>query len=58
MEVASFMTCNKGYMGECGAGIWGDYDEVMNMDPEMTILQKNISAKLCTMSSSYIEQLH
>ena len=45
MEVASFMTCNNGYMGECDAGIWGDYDEVMNMDPEMTILQKNILAK-------------
>ena len=44
MEVASFMTCNNGYMDECGAGIWGDYDEVMNMDPEMTILQ-NILAK-------------
>ena len=36
MEVARFMTCNNAYMGECDAGIWGDYDEVMNMDPEMT----------------------
>jgi len=46
MEVASFMTCSKGYMGECG--IRGGYAEVLNMDPEvMAMLQKSISAKLC-----------
>merc|ERR1712055_33399 len=46
MEVASFMTCSKGYMGECG--IRGGYAEVVNMDPGvMAMLQKSISAKLC-----------
>merc|ERR1712106_282118 len=36
LEVASFMTCSKGYA------------EVVNMDPEvMAMLQKSISAKLC-----------
>jgi len=46
MEMASFMTCSKGYMGECG--IRGGYAEVINMDPEvMAMLQKSISAKLC-----------
>merc|ERR1711892_1141798 len=46
MEVASFMSCSKGYMGECG--IRGGYAEVVNMDPEvMAMLQKSISAKLC-----------
>jgi len=46
MEVASFMTCSKGYMGECG--IRGGYAEVVNMDTDvMAMLQKSISAKLC-----------
>jgi len=46
LECASFMTCSKGYMGECG--IRGGYAEVINMDPEvMAMLQKSISAKLC-----------
>lgn len=46
MEVASFMTCSKGYMGECG--IRGGYAEVVNMEPGvMAMLQKSISAKLC-----------
>jgi len=46
MEVASFMSCSKGYMGECG--IRGGYAEVVNMDPGvMAMLQKSISAKLC-----------
>ena len=30
LEVASFMTCSKGYMGECG--IRGGYAEIVNMD--------------------------
>ena len=30
MEVASFMTCSKGYMGECG--IRGGYAEVTKYD--------------------------
>merc|ERR1712042_26182 len=46
LEVASFMTCSKGFMGECG--IRGGYAEVVNMDPDvMAMLQKSISAKLC-----------
>ena len=46
MEIASFMSCSKGYMGECG--IRGGYAEVVNMDPGvMAMLQKSISAKLC-----------
>lgn len=46
LEMASFMTCSKGYMGECG--IRGGYSEVVNMDPSvMAMLQKSISAKLC-----------
>ena len=46
MEVASFMSCSKGYMGECG--IRGGYAEIVNMDTGvMAMLQKSISAKLC-----------
>merc|ERR1719431_2544373 len=46
MEVASFMSCSKGYMGECG--MRGGYAEVVNMDQDvMAMLQKSISAKLC-----------
>jgi len=46
MELASFMSCSKGYMGECG--IRGGYAELVNFDPEvMAMLQKSISAKLC-----------
>jgi len=46
LECASFMTCSKGYMGECG--IRGGYAEVINMDPGVfAMLQKSISAKLC-----------
>merc|ERR1711962_1114818 len=46
MELASFMSCSKGYMGECG--IRGGYAEVVNMDPDVkAMLMKSISAKLC-----------
>lgn len=46
MELASFMSVSKGYMGECG--IRGGYGEFVNMDPKvMAILQKSISAMLC-----------
>ncbi|KAF7993478.1 hypothetical protein HCN44_010073 [Aphidius gifuensis] len=46
MELASFMTISKGYMGECG--IRGGYAEYINMDPEvMAVLSKAISAMLC-----------
>jgi len=46
MEMSSFMSCSKGYMGECG--LRGGYTETINMDPTvMAMLQKSISAKLC-----------
>lgn len=46
MELASFMSISKGYMGECG--IRGGYSEIINMDPQvMAVLLKSISAMLC-----------
>merc|ERR1712051_602526 len=46
MELASFMSCSKGYMGECG--IRGGYSEVVNMEADVkAMLMKSISAKLC-----------
>ena len=46
IEMASFLSCSKGYMGECG--IRGGYAEVVNVDPEVkAMLLKSISAKLC-----------
>lgn len=46
MELASFMSCSKGYMGECG--FRGGYAEVVNLHPDAkAILLKSISAKLC-----------
>ncbi len=46
MELVSFMSCSKGYMGECG--IRGGYGELVNMDPDVkAMLFKSISAKLC-----------
>jgi len=47
VELASFMSTSKGFMGECGAR--GGYVEVINMDPEVKVqLEKFISAKLCS----------
>jgi len=46
MELASFMSTSKGYMGECG--IRGGYAEICNVDPQVkAMLLKSISAKLC-----------
>lgn len=46
IELASFMSCSKGYMGECG--LRGGYAEICNLDPEVkTMYLKSISAKLC-----------
>lgn len=46
MELASFMSCSKGYMGECG--LRGGYAEVINMDPNVKAMYlKAISAMLC-----------
>ncbi|XP_059160771.1 alanine aminotransferase 2-like [Physella acuta] len=47
MELASFMSTSKGYMGECG--FRGGYVEIINMDPAVkAMLTKAISAKLCS----------
>ena len=46
MEVGSFMSCSKGYMGECG--IRGGYCELINLDPVVrSHFQKSLSAQLC-----------
>lgn len=46
LELASFMSCSKGYMGECG--IRGGYIELMNMCPDVKALFfKSLSAQLC-----------
>lgn len=46
MELASFMSTSKGFMGECG--IRGGYAEVLNVDPAVKAMYlKSISAKLC-----------
>jgi alanine transaminase len=46
MELASFLSTSKGYMGECGYR--GGYCEVINLDPSVKLqLVKSISAKLC-----------
>jgi alanine transaminase len=46
MELASFMSTSKGYMGECGYR--GGYCEAINLDPDVKLqLVKSISAKLC-----------
>ncbi|XP_044755931.1 alanine aminotransferase 1-like [Coccinella septempunctata] len=47
MELASFMSCSKGYMGECG--LRGGYVEILNMDPNVKAMyMKAISASLCS----------
>lgn len=46
MELCSFMSCSKGYMGECG--IRGGYCEVVNLCPDVkAMLFKCLSAQLC-----------
>ncbi|KAI3408870.1 hypothetical protein GPALN_007464 [Globodera pallida] len=47
LELASFYSCSKGYMGECG--LRGGYVQFDNMDPEVYVqFKKMISAKLCS----------
>uniref|UniRef100_A0A5S6QBY0 alanine transaminase n=1 Tax=Trichuris muris TaxID=70415 RepID=A0A5S6QBY0_TRIMR len=47
MELASFHSASKGYMGECG--LRGGYAEIVNMDPDVFAqFKKSISAKLCS----------
>ncbi|KAJ8713760.1 hypothetical protein PYW07_014130 [Mythimna separata] len=46
VELASFMSISKGYMGECG--LRGGWMELVNMDPDVQAnLYKAISAMLC-----------
>lgn len=46
MELASFMSCSKCYMGECG--IRGGYAELLNLCPDVkAMLLKSLSAQLC-----------
>ncbi len=46
VEMASFLSTSKGFMGECG--FRGGYAEVVNMDPGVKAMYlKSISAKLC-----------
>lgn len=47
LELASFYSCSKGYMGECG--MRGGYVEFLNLDPKVYVeFKKMISAKLCS----------
>ncbi|KAA0196862.1 Alanine aminotransferase [Fasciolopsis buskii] len=53
LQLASFMSCSKGYMGECG--LRGGYCELTNFDPGVQAqLYKCLSARLC---SSLLGQL-
>lgn len=46
LELASFMSCSKGYMGECG--IRGGYCELINLNSEViAMFRKSLSAQLC-----------
>ncbi|KAJ2943493.1 hypothetical protein O0L34_g16601 [Tuta absoluta] len=45
-ELASFLSCSKGYMGECG--LRGGYAELVNFDKDVQAnLYKGISSTLC-----------
>ncbi|XP_054717236.1 alanine aminotransferase 2-like [Uloborus diversus] len=47
MELASFMSISKGYMGECG--LRGGYCEIINLDPEVKkLFMKSVSARSCS----------
>ncbi|VDO93239.1 unnamed protein product [Soboliphyme baturini] len=47
LELISFHSSSKGYMGECG--LRGGYAELVNVDPDVvTQFKKSISAKLCS----------
>lgn len=47
LELASFMSISKGYMGECG--LRGGYVEFLNLDPQVyALFKKMTSAKLCS----------
>jgi len=53
MELASFMSSSKGFMGECGYR--GGYAEVINLHPDVKAqYQKSITVKLCPPVSGQI----
>jgi len=53
MELISFMSTSKGYLGECG--IRGGYMEIINMDPKVkAMLLKSISAALCPTTAGQV----
>lgn len=53
LEVASFLSTSKGYMGECGYR--GGYCEVVNLDKDVEAqLVKSVSAKLCSTVSGQV----
>lgn len=53
MELASFMSTSKGYMGECG--FRGGYCEAINLLPDVKLMKlKAISAKLCSSVSGQV----
>ena len=62
MELASFMSTSKGYMGECG--IRGGYAEICNVDPQVCSLtqlysvdfsQSRIGVKKCVFNKCTIK---
>ncbi|KER33096.1 hypothetical protein T265_00993 [Opisthorchis viverrini] len=47
LQLASFMSCSKGFMGECG--LRGGYCELVNFSPDVQAqLYKCLSARLCS----------
>lgn len=53
MELGSFLSTSKGYLGECG--IRGGYMELINLDPEVrAMLAKSLTASLCATSAGQI----
>uniref|UniRef100_A0A1A9X3W4 alanine transaminase n=1 Tax=Glossina brevipalpis TaxID=37001 RepID=A0A1A9X3W4_9MUSC len=53
MELVSFMSASKGFLGECG--IRGGYYEIINVCPEvMAALWKSITASLCSTTAGQV----
>ncbi|XP_067640968.1 alanine aminotransferase 1-like [Eurosta solidaginis] len=53
MELASFMSASKGYLGECG--IRGGYMEIVNFCPQVkAMLTKAITASLCSTTAGQV----
>lgn len=53
MELASFMSTSKGYLGECG--IRGGYMELINICPKVrAMLAKSLTASLCSTTAGQV----